>query len=956
MEQRNSRTLLDTCDICIAYNSLQLLQDMKRGTSIMSVVHTLLGISRGNFCRLFTDSQFLQCLVIFLSLLNLSQCLYEDQIGKFDWKQNYVGKVKYASFDSVYAAKKIIVVTEENVIAALNIRTGQILWRRLFEKGYAGQVRAFANVANGEFVSVSGNVPAIVRYWNLATGHILNEWILAERNPDRIEDVKWHIRDGKLHHILPIYNSGIEVTSYDCKSGEKLNTRNISVPFISQETKCLLAASYYICLVGNTDQAKLSYVNIFDSKSQPQLKPINAIFDSHGPYHISLVPGNVAAITVSAGNSRKKRMILFEQDPIPIPRDIEGENFLYLTTLDGKKVLLETSYNNGATRITATELSANEAQPEKIAYVTSNSLYMPKIVANDCTYQTLKAKNCKFLLASEDHSISLLHQKVVWTREEALATISAVEIVDLPISDREQAIEKEFDQTERDVFGMLIRRLTSQANQMKTFIESILGLEPLQSSQRADLVRDKFGLHKIIVAVSNAGKIFGIETKRGEIIWQLRIPNIRGFDLCTKNIILYIQRGSRHFPHPAFCSLIAADKETNNGVIFSFNPINGQPLSDISRLGYRIKQSLLLHTTTDTYLRPIVLLDSDDRVHVYPDIANPIAESILNNLYIFTVNKTTGVVTGYSLQFASGNHHAHKVWEQVFNPKIQRITHVASKNPIERVHSQGRVLSDRSVLYKYINPNLVVIVTQGISAAHKGTLNLYLIDVVSGNVIYSNVHKRTKGPVHIVHSENWLVYSYYNEKSRRTEIATLELYEGKAQSNTTVFSSLSNMKLPIVERQAFIFPAYIESLQETITEKGITSKHILVALANGGVLELPWILLDPRRPINPELREEGVIPYMPEIPIHMDSIINYNQSVYRVSGIHTSPSGLESTCLVFVYGLDLFYTRVAPSKTFDLLKEDFDYYLIVIVLSALVISSYVTKKLASQKVQKQAWK
>lgn len=77
----------------------------------------------------------------------------------------------------------------------------------------------------------------------------------------------------------------------------------------------------------------------------------------------------------------------------------------------------------------------------------------------------------------------------------------------------------------------------------------------------------------------------------------------------------------------------------------------------------------------------------------------------------------------------------------------------------------------------------------------------------------------------------------------------------------------------------------------------------IVALANGGILELPWMMVDPRRPINPEMREEGVIPYMPEIPIHMDAIINYNQSVSRVLGIHTSPSGLESTCLVFVHGL-----------------------------------------------------
>lgn len=62
---------------------------------------------------------------------------------------------------------------------------------------------------------------------------------------------------------------------------------------------------------------------------------------------------------------------------------------------------------------------------------------------------------------------------------------------------------------------------------------------------------------------------------------------------------------------------------------------------------------------------------------------------------------------------------AHKVWELLLSPKNQKITQVVAKNPIERVHSQGRVLGDRSVLYKYINPNLVAIVTEGIGHAHK---------------------------------------------------------------------------------------------------------------------------------------------------------------------------------------------------------------------------------------------
>lgn len=58
----------------------------------------------------------------------------------------------------------------------------------------------------------------------------------------------------------------------------------------------------------------------------------------------------------------------------------------------------------------------------------------------------------------------------------------------------------------------------------------------------------------------------------------------------------------------------------------------------------------------------------------------------------------------------------------------------------------------------------------------------------------------------------------------------------------------------------------------------------------------------------------------------------------------------------FMFFTDLFVTRVAPSKTFDLLKEDFDYILISIVLVALTSGSLIVKHLASRKLLKQAWK
>lgn len=41
---------------------------------------------------------------------------------------------------------------------------------------------------------------------------------------------------------------------------------------------------------------------------------------------------------------------------------------------------------------------------------------------------------------------------------------------------------------------------------------------------------------------------------------------------------------------------------------------------------------------------------------------------------------------------------------------------------VEHVHSQGIVLEDRSVLYKYLNPNLIAVVAEGKDSQHKCVL------------------------------------------------------------------------------------------------------------------------------------------------------------------------------------------------------------------------------------------
>lgn len=47
------------------------------------------------------------------------------------------------------------------------------------------------------------------------------------------------------------------------------------------------------------------------------------------------------------------------------------------------------------------------------------------------------------------------------------------------------------------------------------------------------------------------------------------------------------------------------------------------------------------------------------------------------------------------------------------------IISVTPKRPHDAVYSQGRVLADRRVLYKYINPNLISVITQGVDETKK---------------------------------------------------------------------------------------------------------------------------------------------------------------------------------------------------------------------------------------------
>lgn len=101
-----------------------------------------------------------------------------------------------------------------------------------------------------------------------------------------------------------------------------------------------------------------------------------------------------------------------------------------------------------------------------------------------------------------------------------------------------------------------------------------------------------------------------------------------------------------------------------------------------------------------------------------------------------------------------------------------------------------------------------------------------------------------------------------------------------------------------------------------------------------------------------------VLAYKTEMKIILllQSFVTHRLQVEGLRGIVTVPAKLESTTLVFVYGVDLFFTQLAPSRTYDSLTEDFSYALLLITIVALVVAIFITWILSEKKELRDKWR
>lgn len=191
-------------------------------------------------------------------------------------------------------------------------------------------------------------------------------------------------------------------------------------------------------------------------------------------------------------------------------------------------------------------------------------------------------------------------------------------------------------------------------------------------------------------------------------------------------------------------------------------------------------------------------------------------------------------------------------------------------------------------------------------------------------------------------------------------MVSVEFYEGQKEDEKTKsleISAFANATTNFMKfEQAYVFPHAITALAPTSTKFGITTKDLIVATKNRRIHSFSRRLLDPRRPhrkpTTGEL-EEFLIEYDPVLPNDPRRVLSHNYDVANVRRIVTAPALLESTSLIFAYGLDMFLTRVAPSNTFDVLNENFNKAQLVFTVSGLLAAILITRPMVQRKKLKE---
>ena len=118
--------------------------------------------------------------------------------------------------------------------------------------------------------------------------------------------------------------------------------------------------------------------------------------------------------------------------------------------------------------------------------------------------------------------------------------------------------------------------------------------------------------------------------------------------------------------------------------------------------------------------------------------------------------------------------------------EIQALLPAAARGPVASI---GKVLGNRTTLYKYLNPRLFTVLT---ASPTRSMCGIYVVDSMKGTLVYhAEVRSSSRGcEVKTALTENWLVYHFYESdgtagNAKGYRMVSVEFYEGQKEDEKT---------------------------------------------------------------------------------------------------------------------------------------------------------------------------
>ena len=906
-------------------------------------------------------------------LLRSTAAVFADEAWNIDYHYALLGEPKedttfFHQPNPTSRASLVYTLSNRGVVGAVNPRDGSVVWRQLLSNNVTSTQSSFLRAVEGQETVISG-IDNHVTAWSAADGRL--SWSLDVNGP--IEDIEiLELSDGKATPSAKdalVLSSGDDpvVQRLDGASGavkwqHKIDSADVPYQVSASSTE-IFAILLHKTMLGyikikvlsldpvnghKTDEYTLSsdselasadtIISVGANSASPMFAWTDAACSTlkisiigtkavstfniekhddqavehvriHAPYHTNSLSHFLVHFETATSHWGEVFHIDLKKSKInkaySLPK-IAGKGTFSTSTSDANVYFTRITSNEITTVSSASHgiLGKWTVEGFGIATLPHEEVHPVSAVSElSIKGDAVSAIRTAVRLSSGDW-VLLRQGSALWHRPEALASISSAAFsTPSHLEEYAQVLEEEAHGNPVQAY---VHRLQRHLADLK-YLPSLLSTLPqrflsgfLGTSADGGMSSDSFGFHKIVACATENGRLIALDAGNpNRILWNRQILDSRP-GISWQPQLVSGEDG-----------VLTLEQGTENGQL-RYNATNGQLLSGTPELEE---------------------VRSGPRVQYTP----------VNGELEATRLDTSNAGSAWHFMPMDG----------------ERILSLVPRPVNDPVASIGKVLGDRRVLYKYLDPNIALLATANDATK---SVSFYALDTITGSILYSNTHSGVdlQAPISSIMSENWFAYSYTSEASDASpkghQLVVGEMFESLVPndrgllSGATNFSSMHSSSEPFTLVQSYQIPESIARIAVTQTQQGITSRQLLAVLEDSqAIVGIPYSVLDPRRPVNRDATKdeqaEGLVRYSPVIEFDPKWYLNHQREVLGIVNIITSPALIESTSIVFAYGLDIFGTRLSPSFSFDILGKDFNKFQMLATVAALAVATFVVAPL-----------